>query len=54
MPVLSTVIAHCKRQQSTYNLGIHDDVTGIGHVSSEDLASRGSQEIASCLKELFE
>jgi hypothetical protein len=51
-PVLGTGIAYYK----TYNLGIHDDVTGIGYmyVWSREVASRGPQEIASCLKEHFE
>jgi hypothetical protein len=54
-PILSTGSAYCKRQLWTYNLGIHD-VTGIGYmyVWSEGVASRGPQEIASCLKENVE
>ena len=50
-PVLSTGVAYYKRQLWTYNLGIHDEVNNIGfmYVWSEETASRGPQEIASCI-----
>lgn len=50
-PVLSTGEVYYKRQMWTYNLGIHDEVSNIGHmfVWPENVASRGAQEVSSCL-----
>lgn len=56
MPILKTGEAFYKRQLWFYNLCVYDKVKGIGYmyVWNESVASRGSQEIASCLyKHLF-
>jgi len=50
-PRLTSNVVYYKRQLSVYNLGIHDckEEKGIMFVWHEGLASRGSQEISSCL-----
>jgi hypothetical protein len=50
-PSLSTSVAYYKRQMWTFNFGIHDTVTATGYMNvwSENIASRGAQEIGSCL-----
>ena len=50
-PVLTTSVVFYKRQLWTYNLGIHDGRTGSAcmHTWHEGIASRGSNEVASCL-----
>ena len=50
-PVLTTNVVFYKRQLWTYNLGIHDCKTSKAymHMWHEGTASRGSQEVASCL-----
>lgn len=50
-PSLSTSVAYYKRQLWTYNLCIHDDVTGQAYMYmwSENMASRGADEIGSCV-----
>lgn len=50
-PSISTGIAYYKRQLWTYCLGIHNLATGKAHmyVWHEGLASRGPQEIGSCI-----
>ena len=50
-PRLSSNIVYYKRQLMVYNLGIHDCNTELGHmhVWHEGVASRGAQEISSCI-----
>ena len=50
-PLLSTSVVFYKRQLWTYNLGIHCCSTGEGfmHVWDESIASRGSQEVGTCI-----
>ncbi|XP_076660862.1 uncharacterized protein LOC143364351 isoform X2 [Halictus rubicundus] len=50
-PILTVSDAYYKRNMYCYNLGIHDlrENKGYFYVWDETLASRGSQEIASCL-----
>jgi len=50
-PRLSCNIVYYKRQLMVYNLGIHDCNTEVGHmhVWHEGMASRGAQEISSCI-----
>lgn len=51
-PSLNTNEAYYKRKLWTYNLCIYDEVPrkGYMYVWNESIASRGAQEIASCLK----
>ena len=51
-PVLTTNVVFYKRQLWTYNLGIHDCKTSKAymHMWHEGTASRGSQEVASCVR----
>lgn len=51
LPKLTTGVVYYKRQLSCYNLGIHSFETDVGtmHVWDESTASRGSQEIGSCI-----
>ena len=51
VPRLTTSEAYYCRQVSVYNLGIHNLSTGEGlmHVWDETVASRGAEEISSCL-----
>lgn len=50
-PSLSVGIAYNKRQLWTYNLGIHNLSTNDAYmyVWEESIASRGPQEIGSCI-----
>lgn len=50
-PVLTTSVAYYKRNMYVYNLGCHDLSTGKGYMYAwdETVASRGSQEISSCI-----
>ena len=50
-PKLATNVVFYKRQMWTYNLGIHDSSTGKGFMFMwpESVASRGSQEVCSCV-----
>ena len=50
-PLLTVNVVYYKRQLWTYNLGVHCCGTGVGtmHVWDESQASRGSQEIGSCV-----
>lgn len=55
LPVLQTSEVYYSRQFWVYNLGIYDEVQKICYmyVWNEAVASRGSQEIASCLHKHF-
>lgn len=50
-PKLNTNSAYYKRKLSTYNLCVHDETNNKSHmyIWHEGMASRGPQEIASCL-----
>lgn len=50
-PILTTSVAYYKRNMYVYNLGCHEMSSGIGfmYVWDETTASRGSEEIASCV-----
>ena len=50
-PVLTTNVVFYKRQLWTYNLGVHDCGTSKAymHMWHEGIASRGSQEVGSCI-----
>lgn len=52
LPKLSTGIAYYKRQLNLYNFGIHTGSTGNGkfNIWMENEASKGTQEVGSCLK----
>ena len=52
VPRLSSNVVFYKRQLSVYNLGIHDCATETAYMNvwDETTASRGAQEIASCLR----
>lgn len=56
LPKLSTNIAYYKRQLNLYNFGIHvgSKDKGIFHVWQENEASKGTQEVGSCLKKYIE
>lgn len=51
-PKLTTSVAYYKRNMYVYNLGCHEMSTDLGfmYVWDETIASRGSQEISSCVQ----
>lgn len=51
-PKVPTSIVYYKRQLNLYNLGIHTGSTGKGlfNTCNENEASKGTQEVGSCLK----
>jgi len=51
LPQLTSNVVYYCRQLSVYNLGIHSLVNGQGtmHIWDESVASRGAEEIGSCL-----
>lgn len=55
-PKMPTSIVYYKRQLNLYNLGIHVGSTGEGifNVWLENEASKGTQEVGSCLKKYIE
>ena len=55
-PKMPTSIVYYKRQLNIYNLGIHVGSTGKGifNVWLENEASKGTQEVGSCLKKYIE
>ena len=54
-PVLTVSEAYCRRNTYCYNFGVHDVANGqaVLYVWDESVASRGSQEISSCLTKHF-
>ena len=54
-PKLATNVVFYKRQMWTYNQGIHDcsNEKGFMYMWPESMASRGSQDISSCLLKHF-
>lgn len=56
LPNITTSIVYYLRQLNLYNFGIHIGSTGIGimNVWTEDEASKGTQEVGSCLKAQIE
>lgn len=55
-PMLKTSVVFYKRQMWVYNLGVHDCKSSKGFMCmwEESVASRGSQEIGSCLLKCFQ